>query len=138
MEKRVEKGNFHDLGDTKWIVVRGQLRGHNNTPFRQPTPGHSIGRPGVGCPQGICGGFSYYQVVMILINIVPLIIEFTNKHFEINSSVRYVQPKLQSAVLERLVALLGLAGPSCPVLPRGEHPDFADIFVLLTMVVCCQ
>jgi hypothetical protein len=31
------KGEFHDQGDAKWIVVRGPLRGHNDTPFRRPT-----------------------------------------------------------------------------------------------------
>jgi hypothetical protein len=33
------KGEFHDQGDVKWVAVRGQLRGHSDTPF------------GVGCPQ---------------------------------------------------------------------------------------
>jgi hypothetical protein len=31
-------GKFHDQGDAKWIVIREQLRGHNNTPFGRPTP----------------------------------------------------------------------------------------------------
>jgi hypothetical protein len=26
------KGEFHDQGDAKWIVIRLQLRGHNDTP----------------------------------------------------------------------------------------------------------
>jgi hypothetical protein len=30
-------GEFHDQGDAKWIVIRGQLRGHNDTPFGRPT-----------------------------------------------------------------------------------------------------
>jgi hypothetical protein len=34
-------GKFHDQGDAKWIVIRGQLRGHNDTPF-------------------VFGGLSYY------------------------------------------------------------------------------
>jgi hypothetical protein len=38
-------GEFHDEGDAKWIVFRGQLRGHNGTPFGRPTPGRPIGRP---------------------------------------------------------------------------------------------
>jgi hypothetical protein len=33
------KGKFHDQWDAKWIVIRGQLRGHNDTPFGHPTPG---------------------------------------------------------------------------------------------------
>jgi hypothetical protein len=36
-------GKFHDQGDAKWIVIRGQLRGHNDTPTR----GQPIGRLGV-------------------------------------------------------------------------------------------
>jgi hypothetical protein len=28
---------FHYQGDAKWIVIRGQLRGHNDTPFGRPT-----------------------------------------------------------------------------------------------------
>jgi hypothetical protein len=27
------KGEFHDQGDAKWIVIMGKLRGHNDTPF---------------------------------------------------------------------------------------------------------
>jgi hypothetical protein len=30
-------GEFHDQGEAKWIVIRGQLRGHNDTPFGRPT-----------------------------------------------------------------------------------------------------
>jgi hypothetical protein len=40
-------GKFHDQGDAKWIVIREQLRGHNDTPFGQPTPGRSIDLPGM-------------------------------------------------------------------------------------------
>jgi hypothetical protein len=36
-------GEFHDQGDAKWIVIRGQLRGHNDIPFGRPTPGRLIG-----------------------------------------------------------------------------------------------
>jgi hypothetical protein len=32
------EGEFHDQGDAKWIVIRGRLRGHNDTPFGRPTP----------------------------------------------------------------------------------------------------
>jgi hypothetical protein len=46
--------------DAKWIVFRGKLKGHNDTPFEQPTLGRPIGRLGVGRPQGFIGGFSYY------------------------------------------------------------------------------
>jgi hypothetical protein len=54
------KGKFHDQGDAKWIVIKGQSRGHNNMPFGQPTPGWLIGRPGVGHPSGIFGVFNCY------------------------------------------------------------------------------
>jgi hypothetical protein len=47
------EGEFHDQGDAKWIVIKGQLRGHNDTPFGRPT----YRPPGVGCPQGVIGGF---------------------------------------------------------------------------------
>jgi hypothetical protein len=53
-------GKFHDQGDAEWIVIRRQLRGQNDTPFRRPTPGRPIGRPGVGRPLGVVGVFSYY------------------------------------------------------------------------------
>jgi hypothetical protein len=38
-------GEFHDQADAKWMVIRGPLRGHSDTPCRQPTPGRKIGRP---------------------------------------------------------------------------------------------
>jgi hypothetical protein len=31
------KVKFHDQGDADWIVIRGQLRGHNDTPCGRPT-----------------------------------------------------------------------------------------------------
>jgi hypothetical protein len=68
-------GEFHDQGDAKWIVIRGQLRGHNDTPFGRLTPGQPIGRPVVGCHQGIFGVL-YYLLVLLIFNIVPLIMEF--------------------------------------------------------------
>ena len=33
------EGEFHDQGDAKWIVIRGKLRGNNDTPFGRPTFG---------------------------------------------------------------------------------------------------
>jgi hypothetical protein len=44
--KTTTAGEFRDQGDAKWMVIRGQLRGHNDTPFGRPTPGRPIGRPG--------------------------------------------------------------------------------------------
>jgi hypothetical protein len=65
-------GEFHDQGDAKWIVIRGQLRGHNDMPFGRPTPGWPIGRPGVGRLKGVLCGFSYYSLVIFFFNVVPL------------------------------------------------------------------
>jgi hypothetical protein len=50
-----EKREFHDQGDAKWMVIRGQLWGHNDKPFRRRTPGRPIGRPGVSYSQGVFG-----------------------------------------------------------------------------------
>jgi hypothetical protein len=51
------KGEFHDQGDAKWIVINGPLRGHNNMPCGLPAPGRPIGHPGFGRPQGIISVF---------------------------------------------------------------------------------
>jgi hypothetical protein len=59
-EMESSEGEFHDQADDEWIVIRGPLRGHNDTPFGRPTPGRPIGRLGVVHPQGIFGVFSYY------------------------------------------------------------------------------
>jgi hypothetical protein len=74
-------GEFHDQGEAIWIVIRRQLRGHKDTPFREPTNSQPIGCPVVGSPQGVIGGFSYYLLVILSFNIVPLIIEFTYGFF---------------------------------------------------------
>jgi hypothetical protein len=50
-------------------------------PFGQPTPGRPIGRPGVGHPSGLFGVFSYYWLMILVFNIVPLIMEFTYYHW---------------------------------------------------------
>jgi hypothetical protein len=54
-------GKFHDQRDAKWIVIKGELRGHNDTPFGRPTPSRHISRPGVGCLLG-------YLVFSVTIN----------------------------------------------------------------------
>jgi hypothetical protein len=72
-----EGGGFHGQGEAEWIVIRGQLRGRNDTPCGRPTPGRPIGRPGVGRPQGVFDILSNYQIVILFFNIVPLIVRFT-------------------------------------------------------------
>jgi hypothetical protein len=39
-------GKFHDQADAKWIVIRGSLSGHNDTPCGRPTPSRPFGHPG--------------------------------------------------------------------------------------------
>jgi hypothetical protein len=71
------KGECHDQGDAKWIVIRRPLRSHNNAPCEWPTPILPIGRLGVVRSQIVFGGFSYYQLIILISDIVPLIREFT-------------------------------------------------------------
>jgi hypothetical protein len=75
-------GEFLDKGDAKWIVIRGQLRGHNNMPFGWPTSSQPIGHSVVGCPQGVIGAFQLLLISNIFFNIVPLIMEFTHVGIE--------------------------------------------------------
>jgi hypothetical protein len=51
------KGEFHDQADAEWMVIRGPLRGHNDTPCGRPAPDRPIGRAGVGRPLGEYGVF---------------------------------------------------------------------------------
>jgi hypothetical protein len=46
----VAQGQFRGLKDAKWIVIRGQLRGHNDAPCGRPNPDLPVCRPGVGRP----------------------------------------------------------------------------------------
>jgi hypothetical protein len=32
MQENIALGKFYDQGDAKWIITKGQLRGHNDTP----------------------------------------------------------------------------------------------------------
>jgi hypothetical protein len=34
MERIILEDKFHDQENAKWTVIRGQLRGHNDAPFR--------------------------------------------------------------------------------------------------------
>jgi hypothetical protein len=43
----------------------------------RPGGGRPIGRLGSDRPQGVFGGLSYYQLVILFFNIVPLVMEFT-------------------------------------------------------------
>jgi hypothetical protein len=40
-------------------------------------PGRPIDRPGVGCPKGVFGVFSYYELVMLFLNMVCLTVALT-------------------------------------------------------------
>jgi len=79
-------GEFHDQGDAKWIVIREQSRGHNDTPFGRPTPGRPFGRPGIGLPASSwepvsscrIWWFKLLWISNIFINIVPFIMKFTH------------------------------------------------------------
>jgi hypothetical protein len=71
------KGGCHDLADAEWIVIRRPLRGHNDTPFGQPTPSRPIGRRGVGHAQSVFGIFSYYLLVILFLNMVCLTVALT-------------------------------------------------------------
>jgi hypothetical protein len=55
-------GEFQDQVDAEWIVIRGQLRGHNDKPFGRPTPGRPIGRPGA------LAALRAYLLVLVTIN----------------------------------------------------------------------
>jgi hypothetical protein len=53
-------------------------------PCGRPTPGRPVGRPGVSHPQGVFGGFSYYESVLSSFNhLVSMIMEF-NKSDEVH------------------------------------------------------
>jgi hypothetical protein len=49
----------------EYIVIRGQLRGHNDTPF------------GLAALRAHLVFFNNYSLVILFFNIVPLIMEFT-------------------------------------------------------------
>jgi hypothetical protein len=46
-DTRAEAGGGWYEADAEWIVIRGRLWGHNNSPCGQPTPGWPIGSQGV-------------------------------------------------------------------------------------------
>jgi hypothetical protein len=46
-------GGFDNQADAEWIVIRTQLRGHNDTPFGRIAPGRPSGPAYFVC-------FSYY------------------------------------------------------------------------------
>jgi hypothetical protein len=49
-------GKFHDQGDAKRIVIRGQLRGHNNTALREANPA------GLSATRGLAARRAYLVV----------------------------------------------------------------------------
>jgi hypothetical protein len=48
------------LADAESIVIRGPLRGHNDTSFGRLTTDRPVRHPGVGHLPGVIGVFSYY------------------------------------------------------------------------------
>jgi hypothetical protein len=50
----------HDQADAEWIVIRTQLRGHNDTPFGRPTPSR---------PVLILAAQRAYLVILVIINL---------------------------------------------------------------------
>jgi hypothetical protein len=54
---KVHAGSCLNQAATEWIVIRGPLKGHNNTRFGKPIPGRPTGRLGVGHPEGVLGFF---------------------------------------------------------------------------------
>jgi hypothetical protein len=42
-------GEFHDQADAKRIVIRGLLRGHDDTPCGRPNAGWPVGQPCIWC-----------------------------------------------------------------------------------------
>jgi hypothetical protein len=56
-DEKTFMGEFHDQGDVKWTVIRGQLSGYNDTPCGLPAHGWPIGHPGSVHPQGVIGVF---------------------------------------------------------------------------------
>jgi serine/threonine protein kinase len=121
-------GEFHDQGDTKWIVIRRSLWGHKDTPCGQPAPaGLSAAR------RANFGGLSYYQLVMVIRNIfvyiVPLIMEFTCRTYRASTPWPEMRPQFSG---ERLLPAFaggreqGTAGgdeQKCPTDFGGQQLD---------------
>jgi hypothetical protein len=54
------QGEFHDEGEAKWIVIRGQLIGHINTPCGRPTLAGLSAAWGLAARSGYLVVLSYY------------------------------------------------------------------------------
>ena len=100
-------GEFHDQWDAKWIVIRGLLRGHNDTPCGWPTPGQPIGRLEVGRPQGVFFGFSYYKLIILFSNIVPLVVEFTFRPSDLKAELND-QLKVGDEIRAEIILLINI------------------------------
>jgi hypothetical protein len=57
-------GEFDNQGDTKWIVIRGLLRVHKDTPFGWLTPAGLLAARGLAALRAYLVVFSYYQLVI--------------------------------------------------------------------------
>jgi hypothetical protein len=70
-------GDFHDQADAEWIVFRGQLRGHIDTPCGRPT-GWLQPPTGLSATQGLATLRAYFVFsVTLFFNIVRAIMELT-------------------------------------------------------------
>jgi hypothetical protein len=96
---------------------RGPLRGHNNTPFGRPTPGRPVGRLGVGHPQGVFGSFDFYQLVMLILNMVCLTVTLA---FIYGWEVEGVEPVWEAALTRKR----GHRGKPCMGVWQGVAMDF--------------
>jgi hypothetical protein len=69
-------GGCHVYADAEWIINRRPLWDDNDTLFGWLTPGRPVGYLGVGHSQGVLGDCSYYQSVMLFLNMVCLTVAF--------------------------------------------------------------
>jgi hypothetical protein len=113
---RTGKHKFHDQGDATWIVFRGQLRGHYDTPYRLP---------GGWPPSGRIWWFRLLLFSNILfLNIVHLIMKFTTKCAKNGIDFGYcILDPAQPYPFYALRAAIPRHRPTPSILcPSGGHP----------------
>jgi hypothetical protein len=122
-------GKCHDQGDAKWIVIRGQLWGHNDTPFGWPTPG----RPPRGWPPE--GRIWWFKLLLISNRIFQHCPPDRGIHLDFPSTIHdrpspdlgvhrlFSQPLLCSAAG---VAVLGFPAVAASLVRRGAGGESHD------------